>query len=138
MTKNNKNGFTLIELLITLVIVGILLSIAYPSYSHYLTKARRVDAQVALLDLASRMEQYYSENNHSYKDATLTKLKINKTTVNGFYSLSISKATATTFLLMAQPLGIQAIHDTQCGALTIDQLGERKGADTSSGATCWS
>lgn len=131
MTKNNNNGFTLIELLIGLAIVGILIAVAYPSYSHHIVKARRAEAQVALLDLATRMEQYYSENNHSYKNATLANLKSEATTANGFYMLSISNVTATTYILTAKPLGVQAQHDKDCAMLTLDQLGQKNPAE------CW-
>ena len=65
-----KKGFTLIELLVVIIILGILIAVAYPSYRDYVTRARRSDGQAALLDLANRMERYYSEQNN-YDTATI-------------------------------------------------------------------
>jgi type IV pilus assembly protein PilE len=131
-----QKGFTLIELLIVLAIMGVLIAIAYPAYSHYVIKARRVEAQVALLDLATQIEQYYSENNHSYKNATLAKLKISKTTPSGFYSVAINNVTPTTYVLMAKPLGVQAERDAACATLTLNQLGQ-KSATGNIPTECW-
>ena len=55
-------GFTLTELMITVAIVGILASIAYPSYQDSVRKSRRGDAKAALMENAGFMERYYSTN----------------------------------------------------------------------------
>ena len=60
-----ERGFTLTELLIVTAVVGILALIAYPSYAAYLTKARRAEAQMALLTLMQQQEQYYTHH-HAY------------------------------------------------------------------------
>lgn len=56
------NGFTLIELMITVVIVGILASIALPSYTSYLARGKITDAVSVLADYRVRMEQYFQDN----------------------------------------------------------------------------
>jgi type IV pilus assembly protein PilE len=53
-------GFTLIELMITLTVLTILISIAYPAYRSYTTQARRADAKIALQQVANRLEKFYS------------------------------------------------------------------------------
>lgn len=65
MRVNKYSGFTLIELMITVVIMGILASIAYPSYTKYVTQARRSDAQIAIQQVANRLEKF-SSNCNSY------------------------------------------------------------------------
>ncbi len=50
MTQQSRNrGFTLIEVMIVVVIIGVLVSIAYPSYQRHMIQTRRSDAQSALL-----------------------------------------------------------------------------------------
>lgn len=57
-----QSGFTLIELMVTIVILGIILAIAVPSYRGHVMKAKRVEAFTALTHIASLEEQYFSEN----------------------------------------------------------------------------
>ena len=57
----NSYGFSLIELMVVVVIVGVLASIAYPSYRDQVRKTRRADAKSALLDAAAKMERYYTQ-----------------------------------------------------------------------------
>lgn len=54
-------GFTLIEVMIVVVIIGILASIAYPSYNEYVKRGNRTEGQVFLSDAAARQERYYSQ-----------------------------------------------------------------------------
>jgi type IV pilus assembly protein PilE len=58
-----QRGFTLVEILVVLAAVGILASIAYPTYGSYLVKGRRAEAQAALLELMQKQERYYTEHN---------------------------------------------------------------------------
>jgi type IV pilus assembly protein PilE len=55
-------GFTLIELLITITIVGILASIAVPSYVDYLRRGAAEEGTAALADGRVALEQYYLDN----------------------------------------------------------------------------
>ncbi|MCR4346804.1 MAG: prepilin-type N-terminal cleavage/methylation domain-containing protein [Sulfuricaulis sp.] len=55
------HGFTLIELMIVVVIIGILATIAYPSYRNFTTQARRSDAQIALTRVAAQQEKFFSD-----------------------------------------------------------------------------
>lgn len=55
----SSRGTTLLEMMITLVMVAILATVGYPSFSHYLRQSRRVQAQTDLLTLQLRQEEYY-------------------------------------------------------------------------------
>ncbi|AHE66727.1 type IV pilin protein [Legionella oakridgensis] len=142
-----KKGFSLIELLIVLVVIGILASIAYPSYRDYISRARRSDGQSALLDLASRMERYYSEN-HTYQTATIgtgnaTDVLSSAVSPEGWYTLAINNPTTSTYTLQATPRNAQATADTLCQTLTLNQLGVKgiatgpAGSPTGTASQCW-
>jgi type IV pilus assembly protein PilE len=54
-------GFTLIELLITVAIIGILSSYAWPSYIDHVRRSRIAEATGQLATLRVAMEQYYQD-----------------------------------------------------------------------------
>jgi len=122
-------GFTLIELLIVVAIMGILTSFTYPTYQNYIVKARRIDGQSALLDLASRMEEYYFEHN-TYQSATLgtnlaTDVLSRITSPEKEYILSITAAKPDHYALQATPTGAQGMADKQCQSFTLDSIGTK-------------
>lgn len=145
-----KRGFTLVELLITMAIVSIVAMIAIPAYTQYVAKARRADAQSALVAFAGAMERHFA-NNASYLGAAGTdaspadtgapRIFPKEAPLDGstkYYDLVIKSATQTTFLLYAIPKGAQA--KDQCGTLTIDHAGNRDVVGASGGLTaadCW-
>ncbi|MBI3440287.1 MAG: prepilin-type N-terminal cleavage/methylation domain-containing protein [Proteobacteria bacterium] len=66
MKKIHAFGFTLIELMVTVVIIGILAGIAYPSYTKYMIQTRRSDAQIALSQAANQQERFFTYCNNHY------------------------------------------------------------------------
>ena len=61
--RARSRGFSLIEALAVLACVLILAVLAYPSYASYVVKARRAEAESALLELLQQQEQYYTLHN---------------------------------------------------------------------------
>ncbi|MDD5227683.1 MAG: type IV pilin protein [Methylococcales bacterium] len=138
--KSKQIGFTLIELMITVAIIGILTSVGYPSYQHHIQKAKRSEAQAALVSMATAMEQWRVENNNDYTGAKDAAGKIlvfsDKVPTNGSgtqtYTLSIPTLAAGNYTLKAVPYGTQA--DDECGYLTLDSTGVKA---SESGTACW-
>ncbi|WP_372943690.1 type IV pilin protein, partial [Shewanella sp.] len=65
-----QQGFTLIEVMITVVIVGILASIAYPSYTQFVAKGARGDGLAGVMHVANLQEQYYLDHRSFTTDMT--------------------------------------------------------------------
>jgi type IV pilus assembly protein PilE len=66
-----RSGFSLLELLVVLVIVGILASVAYPSYVDSVRKANRSEAIAELQNILAAQERYFLANRTYAKDLTL-------------------------------------------------------------------
>jgi type IV pilus assembly protein PilE len=128
-------GFTLIELMIAVAVIGILASIAYPSYNSYVLKSRRAAAQADLTELSQWLERQFTAN-YSYLNAagTAPTLPITQSPRSGtaYYTLEFDGAvTKQNYQLKAVPQGAQQ-KDT-CGTLTLS----RSGAKTAAVTNCW-
>ena len=133
--RSRVRGFTLIELLVVLAIVGILATIAYPSYTGHVQQGRRAVAQACLLELAQAMERRYTTQ-FSYAGDTLPVLGC-RTDLSTAYTFQFAsnQPTANTFVIQAVPVtgGPQATD--RCATLGLTHTGARS---TSSNHTdCW-
>lgn len=141
-TRNR--GFTLIETMIVVAIVGILASIAYPSYQEHVRRGNRVEARGILLEMAQLLERNYTEANRydqtsSGGDFMLPVTQSPRTgTAKYTIQFSGSSPTQNTYTLEAEPTGAMA-GDT-CGTLSLTNTGTRGAsgvADAEAIAKCW-
>lgn len=137
--KYHQSGFTLIELMIVVAIIGILATIAYPSYTDYVTKANRTAAGAYITSLTSKQQQYMLDA-RQYA-TTLAELgETVPTDVSTNYNITLvtdNAATPPGYVFSAVPIGVQATRDTKCGTLTINQAGNKTESGTLTVADCW-
>jgi len=136
-----QQGMTLVELLVVIVVLGIVTSIAVPSYRQYMIRANRVDAKAALLKISAAQEEFYLQNN-SYT-ATLGDGGLNLRNRSNFehYDLAIVNANAQTFVATATPREGQTQDDT-CPLFAVDAQGRKFGGKAPINASnnnpdCW-
>ena len=111
----------MMELMIVIVIVAILVSLAYPSYTQYVRKSKRGEAQQLLMNWSINQEIWRS-NNSQY--ATPAQLPVPN---NDNYGFEVVAPTATSYTLQATATGDQlndkAKDGSPCSPLTLDQSG---------------
>lgn len=129
-SKRYCYGFTLIELMITVAILAIIAAIAYPSFQEQVRETRRANAQSDLLELASYMERFYTQN-FSYAAAAIPFNESPKQGNNKFYDLDLQAVDANSYTLRAAPKGGQA--GDRCGTMTLNEVNQR----AAGAADCW-
>ena len=155
MRTSSASGFTLIELMITVIIVGILAAIAYPSYTQYVAQTRRSDATINLTRIAALQERFFTECGRyagtlgavqNCGTGTLAAgLAAGGTTMDGYYTLiaavipgppPLAAPGGGGFTLTATPALSQATADsTKCTTLTITNTGAKDATGSDSPAS---
>lgn len=146
--KNRINGgFTLIEMMIVVAIIGILASIAYPSYMESVLKGRRAEGRAALTELLQQQERYMTQRN-LYLSFTNASGTTNPATVpfktfsgdsqaDPAYFLRASACSAT--ISLAECVMVEAVpvrSDPKAGTLQVLSTGVKQCSGTDP-SVCW-
>jgi type II secretion system protein G len=108
--RTEESGFTLIELLVVLVIIGILLAIAVPSYLGFKQRAENRAAASNVRAAVPAVEAFYADNN-TYATMTIAALKSIDQAVN---LTAITNLSATGYCIQSDADGVgsgtNAVH----------------------------
>lgn len=139
----SASGFTLIELLITVVILGILASIALPSYTSYLTRSKLVEAHSMLADLRVKQEQRFQDA-RAYSAALCAPTGASAAQVKYFDFACPAAPSATAFEIRATGKAgtdlegiVFSINENNVRQTVVTAGSKMANAGFVSNATCW-
>jgi len=136
MKVRHLTGFTLIEMLIAVILVAVIAAIALPSYQTQIRKSRRSDAIESVIR-AHLAEESFRASNATYA-ASLTALGFASspvTSMDGYYSIALSGASATGYVLTATAVsGTSQAADAGCTSIILTVAA---GSIAQTPSACW-
>jgi len=117
-------GITLVELLIVLVIIAVVTAVAVPMYQDHTRSARRAAAQSDLVEIASRLEQFYL-NNRTYVASIGGDLKLATASEGGHYGYEFSSDTTAIYYEVEANALTNSQNKDSCPNLTVNSDGIR-------------
>lgn len=130
--KTSEAGFTLIELMVVTVIIAIIATFAYSTYSKSVQKSRRAEGKALLLAAAALQERRIADVGTYATDMEDLGYDTDPA-ISDNLLYSVAATNANGFTLTATPINRQAV-DTQCATMSLNALGVKDSAPSSD---CW-
>lgn len=92
--KVNEAGFTLVELMVVCGIIGILVSIAIPSYQGYRARARQTEAKLQLGSIYTAETSFAIEYQSFTTCLAATGFELGSPNMSNFYAIGFASASA--------------------------------------------
>ncbi|MBD2307502.1 prepilin-type N-terminal cleavage/methylation domain-containing protein [Chroococcidiopsis sp. FACHB-1243] len=103
LSINQNSGFTLIEILVTIIIIGILSAVAWPSFINQSNKAKESEAKIYVGTVNRAQQAYRLENSSFASSISQLSISIHNT---ASYTYNIDGASATRARFTATPATI--------------------------------
>ncbi len=132
-------GFTLIEVMITVAIVAILATVAFPAYTDYIMRSKISEMVGQLSEMRVKLEQYFLDN-RTYVGACAagTVAPVPAAPQVKYFTYTCPTLTATTYTVTATGAAAQGMSGF---VYTIDQANIRATTGVGTGwtltTTCW-
>jgi type IV pilus assembly protein PilE len=118
MRRRRCSGLSLVDLTVVLAIVGIVASMALPSYQAHLAKGRRADAVAALTRLQMAQEQFRAAHGNYALDASALRGAGGTRSDQGHYAIALVAAHPHSYIARALATEPSAA-DAGCHELTL-------------------
>ena len=122
MWRAEQRGLTMIEAGISLVVAGVIASVALPQLHNQLHRSRRADAWAALAAAEVAQERYRARTGHY--GASLELLDASSTSPSGHYDIRVTDLQGEGYMLVASPReGSPQQGDVRCAHLGLARQG---------------
>lgn len=121
MKLKKNNGFTLIELMITVAIIGILSSIALPSYQNYVAKSTVAAAIADLKPEKTKIEIALNESRDNVYDGSY---EVSYSTTGNCSTIEVTDLAGDTVTLQCTLKGVSHINDKLISFIRNKETGQ--------------